>query len=129
MKTDPQIFKDQPVIGEGEDAAIAEWVAHWGTVNAWLRTNPSLANLKKAALYEAENKCRAMILDRILSKIARMEKAIYLDKLLKLACITVALGLVLPACRATSGKAPLPPPDGPDTSQKWDPVHGYNFGN
>jgi hypothetical protein len=30
-----------------------------------------------------------------------------------------------------SGKSTLPttPPDGPDTSQKYDPVHGYNHGN
>lgn len=83
MKNSPDIFKDQPVIGEGEDATIETWVSNWQVVNAWLRTEPDLVSLKKAALYEAEKpRKRSLILERILIRIFKLEKAEALRRLL-----------------------------------------------
>lgn len=81
MKTSTEVFKDQPVIGAGDEEAIAAWVSNWNTVNAWLQTEPSLAALKLAALYEAENRGRVMILDRILTRIFKLEKEEALNRL------------------------------------------------
>lgn len=80
----PDIFKDQPLIGDGDEDAIACWTANWSTVNAWLQTEPSLAALKLAALYEAENKGRVQLLDRILIRIFKLEKEEALNRLMAL---------------------------------------------
>lgn len=84
LHSPPDIFKDQPVIGAGDEEAIASWVSNWNAVNAWLQTEPSLAALKLAALYEAENKGRPQILDRILIRIFRLEKEEAFNRLLAL---------------------------------------------
>ena len=78
------IFKDQPVIGEGEDATIAGWVANWSTVNTWLQSHPSIEAMKKACLYEAENNRRPQILDRILARIFKLEKQEAMQQLMTL---------------------------------------------
>ena len=82
MTKNKEIFLNQPLLGEGEDSTISAWIANWGTTNTWLRTNPSLELLKKASLLEAETNRRPQILDRILSRIFKMEKAEALKKLL-----------------------------------------------
>lgn len=79
---DRDIFFHQPLLGEGEDSTIAAWVANWGTTSAWLRTNPGIELLKKACLFEAENNRRPQILDRLLSRVFKLEKAEALKKLL-----------------------------------------------
>lgn len=84
MRKNPIVFKDQPTIGEGEDATIGAWVANWATLNQWLRSSPSLENMKKAALYEAETNCRPMLLDRLLSRIFKVEKSEALQTLVTL---------------------------------------------
>lgn len=76
-----EVFKDQPIIGAGDEEAIAAWVSNWNAVNAWLQTEPSLAALKLAALYEAENKGRVEILDRILTRIFKLERREALNRL------------------------------------------------
>ncbi len=82
MNKKSEIFLNQPLIGEGEDSTIGGWVANWQTTNAWLQTHPSLESLKKACLFEAERNRRPQILDRILSRVFKMEKAEALKKLL-----------------------------------------------
>lgn len=82
MKTNTDVFKDQPVIGEGEDATIGAWVSNWGTCNRWLQSDPDLVSLKKACLFEGEHQKRPAILDRLLSRIYKLEKAEALQRLL-----------------------------------------------
>ena len=74
-KPDDPIFLHQPVIGAGEDDLFNNVLANWGTVNKWLRSKPGLTTLKKSALYEAEDKARVVILDRLLTRIFQLEKA------------------------------------------------------
>lgn len=82
MSKNKEIFLNQPLLGEGEDSTISAWIANWGTTNAWLRTKPSLEAMKKACLLESETNRRPQILDRILSRIFKVEKAEALKKLL-----------------------------------------------
>jgi hypothetical protein len=81
MKSD--IFKDQPTIGEGEEEVISKKISNVGILLEWLQTNPTLVMLKKAALYEAENRKRVDVLNRILTRIFRLEKEEALKKLIK----------------------------------------------
>ncbi len=77
------IFKDQPVLGEGEEEFFRGVIAHVGTLLTWLKRKPTLDMLKKAALHESQNSKRVQVLDRLLTRIYKMEKAEALTRLLK----------------------------------------------
>jgi hypothetical protein len=84
MKSDSDIFKDQPILGEGEEEFFSHHLANAITVVNWLQTDPDLPALKKAALFESFGHRRLQILDRLLGRIFKMEKKLALEQLMSI---------------------------------------------
>lgn len=77
------IFLNQPSPGEGEDAFYKAVTGNRNTLINWFKKKPSLASMKKAALYESANRKRPQILDTLLTRIFKAEKQEALTQLLK----------------------------------------------
>lgn len=81
MKQD--IFKDQPSITLKDRELLIPYLANWKTVNYWLKHKAPLPDLKRAALLESKGRRRIAILDRLVARIYKLERAKTLELLLK----------------------------------------------
>jgi hypothetical protein len=83
-KNDTPIFREHPTLWDGEEEALLPKLANALTVVQWLKSEPDTRSLKVAAIVEATTKCRATILDRILGRLFKLEKAETLQRLMAL---------------------------------------------
>ena len=79
----PEVFFDQPPVGSMASKHVLEECANGNTLNTWLQRNPPLLLLKAAALVEGQTKKRVLILNRLLTRIYKLEKAATLAALTK----------------------------------------------
>lgn len=81
MKQD--IFKDQPSITLQDRELLRPYLANWKTINYWIKHQPRLSDLKKAAILESRGKRRMNIMARLVARIYKLEHAKTLKLLLK----------------------------------------------
>jgi len=78
-----KIFKDQPGLTPVDIKSFLLFTSNGNTLNQWFQSNPSLGDLKKAALVESLHRKRLAIIDRILIRIFKLERAEALKQLTK----------------------------------------------
>ena len=79
----PQVFFEQPGIKFPENQCLGQHISNGARLNEWLKTNPSLTELKRAALIEGAHQKRVLILNRLLTRIYKLEKTNTLNALTK----------------------------------------------
>ena len=88
-----QVFFEQPAIKLPDSqnlsyfiyngAQLSYFISNGARLNEWLKTNPTLDHLKVAALLEGATQKRVLILDRLLTRIYKLEKTNTLNALTK----------------------------------------------
>lgn len=81
MKQD--IFKDQPSITLRDRELLIPHMANWKTVNFFIKYRGRITDLKRMALLESRGRRRIAILDRLVARIYKLERAKTLELLLK----------------------------------------------